>query len=368
MTIRSSAIRVAAVVVLCAPLLAQTSTTTQTKPVAKTIVVGREARLALIRRSQVWHPTAVEKMDLKTGPTGHDAFGPGAPVTCTYVDKKLAGGSPKFACDLGKGDELKVKYGADNGEVQGEVAATRLLWALGFGADRMYSVRLICMGCPSSLGGQPRQDGAIVFEPAAVERKMHGREIESQGLVGWSWDELDLVDERLGGAPLEHRDALKLLAALIQHTDTKAVQQRLLCLDEKDESDTCAAPFMMINDLGLTFGQASLSNANDKSSPNFDRWAKTPVWKSDKGCEAVLNQSFTGTLDSPLIHEGGRKFLSDLLMRLSDAQLNDLFEVARFDVRPRHPGQTGSAPATINEWVKVFKVKREQIATRRCDS
>ena len=186
----------AAVFVLCAPLLAQTTqkTTPQTKPVAKTIVVGREARVALIRRSQVWHPTDVESMNLKTGPAGSGAFAPDEAVTCTYMDKKLSGRTPKFACDLGNGDELKVKYGANNGEVQGEVAATRLLWALGFGADRMYSVRLICVGCPSILGGQPRADGAIVFEPAAVERKMPGREIEAQGLVGWRWEELDLVD------------------------------------------------------------------------------------------------------------------------------------------------------------------------------
>jgi hypothetical protein len=374
MTIRSTAVRVASVFVLCAPLFAQTpqKTTPQAKPVAKTIVVSREARVALIRRAQLWHPTDVASMNLKTGPAGHGAFAPGEAVTCTYVDKKLSGRTPKFACDLGDGDELKVKYGADNGEVEGEVAATRLLWALGFGADRMYSVRLICLGCPAALGGVPRQDGAMVFDPAAVERKLPGREIEAQGLPGWSWEELDLVDPRAGGAPLEQRDALKLLAVLMQHTDSKPEQQRLLCIDEKSEkendAETCASPLLMINDVGLTFGQASLLNSNEKSSPNFDRWAKTPIWRNDKGCEAVLNPSLTGTLGNPVISEAGRQFLSGLLMRLSDKQLNDLFDAARFDVRPRHPGQVGSAPASISEWVTVFKVKREQIATRHCDA
>jgi len=381
MTIRSSAVRVAAVFVLCAPLLAETTqkTTPQAKPDTKTIVVSREARLALIRRSQVWHPTNVESMDLKKGPSGKGAFAPGETVTCTYMDKKLSGATPKFACDLGDGDELKVKYGADNGEVEGEVAATRLLWALGFGADRMYSVRVICRGCPSELGGESRGNDGVVFDPAAVERKLPGREIQAQGLSGWSWEELDLVDEHNGGAPLEHRDALKLLAAMMQHTDSKADQQRLLCVesgksgesgksDKRDEGiETCAEPFMMINDLGLTFGRASLLNTNKASAPNFERWAKTPMWKGDKGCEAVLSGSFTGTLTNPVIHEGGRRFLSDLLMRLSDDQLNDLFNSARFDLRPRNPGEAGSAPATINEWVTVFKVKREQIASRRCE-
>src|SRR5262249_53559317 len=93
MTIRSSTVRVAAIFVLCAPLLAQTTqkTTPQTKPDTKTIVVSREARLALIRRSHVWHPTNVESMDLKQGPSGKGAFAPDETVTCAYVDKKLTG-------------------------------------------------------------------------------------------------------------------------------------------------------------------------------------------------------------------------------------------------------------------------------------
>ena len=33
------------------------------------------------------------------------------------------------------------------------------------------------------------------------------------------------------------RDALKLLAAMLQHTDSKSQQQRLLCLDEPAEEE-----------------------------------------------------------------------------------------------------------------------------------
>jgi hypothetical protein len=47
-------------------------------------------------------------------------------------------GFPKFACIVGRDDEVKVGSAALISEVCGEVLATRLLWALGFGADRMY--------------------------------------------------------------------------------------------------------------------------------------------------------------------------------------------------------------------------------------
>src|SRR5687768_18583526 len=203
------------------------------------------ARADAMARAQVWAPTNVRAMDIRTGPTDKGAFRFQATVTCDYSPKELAGGSPKFACVAGD-DELKVKYGGGNAEVFGEVAATRLMWALGFGADRMYPVRVICRGCPSSLGGIARENKEFLFDPATIERKMPGREFEPDS--SWSWTELDTVDESRGGAPVAHRDALKLLAVFLQHTDTKPDQQRIVCLGEvAGESATaanCARPFM----------------------------------------------------------------------------------------------------------------------------
>ena len=82
-----------------------------------------------------------------------------------------------------------------------------------------------------------------------------------------------------------------------------------------------------------------------------------PPSEGSKGCVAELKKSMTGTLDHPVIGEAGRKFLSDLLAQLTDQQLHDMFEVARFDVRSGH---------SIDEWVEAFKKKREEIATRTC--
>src|SRR5207253_7632559 len=112
---------------------------------------AQEARKAIIARSKVWLPTDIASKDLKSGPIGLGAFAPGTTVECSYVDKKLSGSTPKFACKTVGGVELKVKYGNGNGEVFGEVVASRLLWALGLGADREYSVRLICHGCPPRI-------------------------------------------------------------------------------------------------------------------------------------------------------------------------------------------------------------------------
>ena len=88
----------------------------------------------------VWRPTDVRAIDFRKGPGGPGSFAWNATVYCDYIDKQLEGRSPKFACEVAPGDEVKVKFGGTNGEVYGEVLATRLLWALGFGADRMYPV------------------------------------------------------------------------------------------------------------------------------------------------------------------------------------------------------------------------------------
>lgn len=326
-----------------------------------------DARKAIIAHAQLWTRTNIRSMNLKRGPEGEGAFPFRATVVCDYLDEQLDGNSPKFSCRIGKDDKVKVKFGGANGEVYGEVLATRLLWALGFGADAMYPVNVICRGCPSGLGGIERPNGESRFDPAAIERKMPGRDWDEGG-EGWAWTELDQIEAAAGAAPRAHRDALKLLAVFLQHTDTKPQQQRILCRDTDGGRgrDVCARPFLMINDLGLTFGRASRTNANATSGVNLRRWRETPVWKDGAACVGNLPRSLTGTLDNPVISEDGRRFLADLLGQLTDRQLHDLFEVARVELRLRDPNEAASGFATVEEWVEAFRLKRDQIRLRQC--
>lgn len=324
-----------------------------------------EARLVAIRRAQVWKPTSVASMDLVAGPQGKGAFVPGATVTCDFHLKDMSGRSPKFSCILGDGDEVKVKYGKTNGEVYGEVAATRLLWALGFMADRMYPVKVVCRKCPPDPAkGTSNPQAEVVFDPAAVEREVEGEVLVSEAGSGWAWPELDLVEETASGAPIAHRDALKLLAVMIQHTDNKAEQQRLLCAPGErvdDRGEPCLHTFMMISDLGLTFGHANVFNRNPVGSVNFEQWSRARIWSNPKQCVADLSQSNTGSLVNPRISEAGRKFLGDLLAQLTDGQIRDLFTVARVAER------TGpSLPAPVADWVAAFKTKRDAIVNHTC--
>ena len=308
------------------------------------------SRLDAIRRAQVYLPTNVRAKDLRRGPQGPGAFLPGQLLRCDYVETVFDGRSPKFECALPGDDRVKVKYGADNGEVYAEVAATWLFWALGFGADRVYPVKVECHGCPEHFTGTPDPARTVLVDPASVERKFAAPPLVTADGSGWAWPELDLIDERAGGASRAQVDALRLLAATLQHTDSKPVNQRIVILPD-------GRPFMLVQDLGLTFGRANIMNRNRVGSVDFDGWAQTPVWAQGPGCVANIERSFTGTLDHPRIGEPGRALLARLLDDLTDEQIEDLFDVARFAERSHH---------AVTDWTSAFVRKRHEIDSRRC--
>ena len=353
--------------VLSAPFMgACSSPSTSSLPagVKQLVTQSSQERVDAFRRAAVWKPTPIETMDIRQGPSGRGAFPWQATVRCHYVERPLRGHSLKFACAGRNDDVMRVKVGKTNGEVYGEVAATRLLWALGFGADRMYPVKVICRGCPSRFGGEPSADDEQSFDPAVIERSMPGAEFDDE--PGWAGPELALVDENAGGAPRAHRDALKLLAVFLQHTDSKTEQQRLLCIDEpgRKHPQRCREPFLMLDDVGLTFGGANFINNNALGGVNFERWSGVAVWLDTPGCIGNLPRSFSGTLGYPRISDEGRVFLAGLLRRLSQRQIRDLFEVSRFEQRGAAGGAAGGA--TVAEWVAAFNAKRNAIEQRHC--
>ena len=322
-----------------------------------------DQRADAIRHAKVWMPVNVKSMNLKAGPQGPLAFPPEATVTCTYFEADLGQGStPKFHCMMPTGAigrELKVRYGKTNGEVYAQVAATRLLWALGFPADPMYPVKVACRGCSADpFNTRPPVDAtaAVTFDPATIDEDFPGTTIENSSGQGWAWKELDHVDPQAGGATLAERDAFKLLAAFIQHSSNKSINQRIVCVNPP----SCSTTVMMIGDLGKTFGRANSGNDDAIGSVNFAAWSREPIWKGAVACVANLHWTWSGSLSDPMISEAGRKFLVDLLDQLTDGQLTDLFTVARFTERDHS--------ATVAQWVDAFKAKRAEITNRKCGS
>ena len=335
-----------------------------------------EERRAILDRAEVFRPIDTKNLNLLAGPPVRDGFGFDANVNCDFAfpDEPLSGVTPKFECAVAPKDVVKVKYGADNGEVYAEVAASRLFWALGFIADRMYPVKVTCRNCPENPHrvssdewrlGVPGNVSTKVFDPAVIERKFDGDEIEVPKFKGWSWRELDAVADNEVGASRAHIDALKLLAAFIQHVDSKPENQALVCADgairrDREGNASCVRAFLMVKDLGSSFAAAGKLTF---PKMRLDSWRAVDVWKDKATCQADLTSSIVGTLAHPRISEPGRKFLADRLSLLSDKQLRDLFTVARVE---RRKDKTDGRDVTAEDWVRAFKEKRDQIVNHRC--
>lgn len=370
--------------------------------------VTAEVRRQYIAKAAIWDEAEYAKLptkDLKAGPSSNDGFAFNEEVTCKFVEpskpKELGGKTPKFQCALASGKVLKVKYsgpgrGLDdrdltrladdanaNPEIYAEVIGTRLMWALGFAADRVYPVRVNCTNCPEQPWDiysqfRPNQGARAErrFNFAVVEDKFPGKKIEtdnwdSEDGQGWAWRGADdAVEEvraarasEVAAAPREW-EALKLLAAFMTHGDNKAANQRLNC-DKAGitPQGTCTMPRLILQDIGAGFGSAGDFFGLGYKKADFDAWNGQDLWKDSSGCKAKLTSQHQ--LKDPVITEEGRAFLGKLMdpQVLTNDHVRQIFEASRITERMK---KTGSRLVTVDDWVAAFNKKREALRSRTC--
>lgn len=385
-----------------------------------------EKRIQYLSHAQIWEATDLENMDLLAGPASDLVLGHNQMVDCEFESPgKVAynGYTKKFRCLL-NGEKVKVKYLEDskaNREVFSEVAATRLFWSLGFFADRTYPVQVRCLNCPEDPFEGKGPIANRVFSYATIERKHEGIEIEEEEGQGWTFEELETTSDMPPAAinltPHQtHAEALKLLAVFIQHGDRKSEQQRLSCpktslnyeesnvkailadhkdvdhknndeyLDENPNQTICRQPQMLIQDLGATFGGAGALSNRVSAKMNLEHWAEESVFD-----EEIYRKSFDNSLaagicegnikismragksgvEDPIIHEAGRRFLADLLVRFKNAnKVEELFRAANANALSSEYSvvdpKTGDQIQGVAAWSLVFNQKLEQILSHSC--
>ncbi|MEO7890328.1 MAG: hypothetical protein ABIW19_10030 [Vicinamibacterales bacterium] len=326
----------------------------------------REQRLRLLARARVF----VDPSDHRDQPGWAAAdFPDAADVSCIYVPKAPRGTTLKFDCRTSSGEIVKVKYGRTR-ERLAEVAATRLLRAMDFGADRVSFVqRLHCYGCPPSpfrarliaeqffltpvLDWLQNNTTVRTYDWVTIERELAGREITAGDVGGWSWPELDEVREGAGGATRGEIDALRLMAVFLAHWDAKPGNQRLICMESRDATDSCRLPLLMLQDVGATFGPGKVQLA---------AWQRLPMWTDAAACRVSMEQlPYQGAgFGSAQISEEGRRLLATRFRQFSSSDIAALLQSARF---------AADAPAdreeqVISAWTAAFMDKVAQIVDR----
>src|SRR5580765_1334317 len=205
------------------------------EPIAA-IRTSDQARQRYLAHAIIWRtPPDLSPSELLQGPP--DVFPYSAEralsdegISCAFATAsgELGGASAKFLCRTAEGRSLRLKYWdpeSQSGNRDGfaTVAASRLMWALGFNAVPAMSRNVRCHDCPENpaKGTGRRRSRRYVAALGAFWPTPSILSVDDLD-QGWSWSDLDAAIRSLpSGAERTqqrtHFDALALLGVFIQH-------------------------------------------------------------------------------------------------------------------------------------------------------
>jgi len=258
----------------------------------------------------IWRdPGTIAARDLTWG-MGSAARAPKAPFT--FVSEDPSGSKPKVLVKDAAGATWRIKLApldATRNEVHAEVAAGRLVWALGYFSDEHYFVpagRIDGVRDLKRASTVVGPDGS--FRTACFER----RDPEFEFRAEWDLAKNDFAGTR-------ELSGLQILMLLIANWDTSArngaiVRVRLPNGAFEDRH--------MVSDLGSSFGQA-------RSRWNLEHYAKdkfvTGIVRAKEVQFPIALASVPAPMTVPLDHA---RWFADLASQLTQAQIRQAFEAA----------------------------------------
>ena len=256
----------------------------------------------------LWQAVPIAERDLYWGPGGREMF----PVMeeITFVGRQTGGNNLKFRLKEKSGREWIVKA-AD--ESQPEVAATRLLWAIGYPTEVDYIVPKVAV---AKWGN---------FKNVRFEARPEGVKRGSR----WSWDDNPFKQSN-------EFAGLRIMMAMLNNWDLKDENTVIL---EKDGN-----LFYAVSDLGSSFGKLA-KHSETRSGRSVNKpadYAGSSFIKSVDG--NVIHFNYTAAradLMRGINVEHGR-WLADLLLQLSDKQIQDAFRAANYE-----PGEVATLAASF---------------------
>jgi hypothetical protein len=263
----------------------------------------------------LWEPATISERDLYWGAGGKSMF----PVMegITFVGRQTGGNNLKFRLREKGGREWIVKA-AD--ESQPEVAASRLLWAIGYTTEVDYIVPKVSVAKWGNFKN-------VRFEARPEGIKRSGR---------WSWD-----DNPFKSTP--EFAGLRIMMAMLNNWDLKDENTIIFERDGK--------AYYAVSDLGSSFGKlAEHSRTRAGRSVN-----KPEDYAGSKFINAVesgtIRLAYTGARSDLMngLSIGHGRWLVDLLNQLSDKQIEDAFRAANYE------------PQEVATLAASFKARRAEL-------
>jgi len=292
-----------------------------------------------------------------------------------------------------KVDHFKVKYlkpaypshDPRFNEVFTEVAASRIMWVLGFPSDPVYpAASAACIGCTDDPFGSNLQDSKAslkdaptVFNVVSAGKDQPWDEINPEDDETWSWDDTNKLyaDGEWTHQQKVGYDAYRLALGLIHYHNALPQQNRLVCAEWAREvaghPRLCARPVIYVHDLGSTFGKKrsgfDLVGTNPRG--DFGAWEAQTVFVNPATCE--LRATLLG--DKQVLKEA-QDLMVQRVGHLDRETVKSIFRTARFQMmdqkqlkRLRQGGVQDAAAAALDEWTNVFMKRIDEIrAAQNC--
>jgi len=269
-------------------------------------------------------PGNISSRDLRYGVGGKEHV-PQPPVK--FLDEDKGGTNPKFEVRDQAGTKWKVKLGVES---KPEVAASRLLWAVGYFANENYFVPdLEVDGLKHLKRGRQFQKGDHV-ESARLQRHPRGEKVGK-----WGWRHNPFKGTR-------EFDGLRVLMALISNWDLKADNNAIY----EDQNHTGVEDYE-VSDVGTAFGTSGKTYTSDLSKSNIEAYRKHKFVSKVTADHVDLNfpthPSFIHFFEFPFFwgqianHWIGRhiprdhvEWIASLLAQLTPEQIRDAFRAAGY--------------------------------------
>jgi len=252
-----------------------------------------------IRTPIMWEPVAVAEQDTFNGPGG-EAMKPDT-SSITFVSEETGGFSKKYRIKDGAGHTWVAKVGP---EAQSETAAVRLLAALGYKTEINYLVPTLTI------------PGKGSFTNVRLEARPD--DVKREG--SWSWRDNPLK----GTQPFQ---GLKIMMSFFNNWDMKEANNVIIRKGDQLQ--------YVISDLGVSFGKTGSNGLMlfwriGRSRNEPEQYAESDFIKDVKSgkIKFAFNGKNDGSFGDIKVSDG--RWLADLLVRLTDKQIEDAFRAANY--------------------------------------
>ena len=278
----------------------------------------------------IWqNPGNIRSLNLFWGPGGEKQQ-PQPPFT--FVEEDMHGTSPKFDVRDSNDKKWKAKLGL---EAKPETAASRLLWAVGYGANENYFFSEIKVtNMPATLQrGQSLVGHGGVVPNVRLQRHPEGK----KRIAYWNWRHNPFYGTR-------EFNGLRVMMALIANWDLKDDNNGIF------EDEKRAGPKLYeVSDVGTSFGTAGKRYSDKQSKGNLPAFARTKLIAHIHKKYVDLNFPKKPPLSSLFefdwifyfrqtrmlwvgrhIPRADAKWIGSLLAQLSPDQIHDAFRAAGY--------------------------------------